>query len=202
MLFELFSIEGEHPRAPKAIVRRFILWSIVCWVSAGPAFGLAISMGGNGRGQHFSPWAMAMAIVLFTTLYTLFTSTDAFDRFHRIRGVRRTLYIGYWTRMGLSVALPVGMVVDMVTGIVSIQAVTKALHLESSFVTTFLITCLHGTLMNLLIAIYMAMLYPLVLRFSRDRPQPRGFEVIMPVAMPAESLSTRSPELPADRPGA
>lgn len=196
MIFELFSIEGEHPRAAKAIVRRFILWSIVCWVSAGPAFGLALSLGsasgrGRGQGPGFNPWAMAAAITLFSILYTIFTSTDAFDRFHRIRGMRRTLYIGYWTRMAISIVVPISLVVDMVTGIFSVGIVARFLHTESGFVGTFLITCVHGTLMNLIIAVYMAIVYPIVRSLTRD-PQRPGFEVILPSALPAETLPPNS----------
>ena len=96
MLLELFSNEGEHPRCAKAIVRRFILWSLVCWVSAAPSFGLVTlgrTGGRNSEAGGFDPWAMACAITLFSILYTTLTTSAAFDRFHRIRGVRRTLYI-------------------------------------------------------------------------------------------------------------
>lgn len=199
MLLELFSNEGERPRCPKAIVRRFILWSIVCWVSAGPSFGLAMTVGGNGGKMSgaggFNPWAMACAITLFGILYTVFTSTDAFDRFQRIRGMRRTLYIGYWTRMGISIIVPVSLFVDMITGLISFGAVSQTLGIQSGFVATFLITCVHGTLMNLIIAIYMGMLYPIVLNLAKDPNRPGGFEVILPEAnLPEATLAEKMPQ--------
>ena len=198
MLLELFSNEGEHPRCPKAIVRRFILWSLVCWVSAAPSFGLAVSFVAGGRftkAGGFNPWAMAYAITLFSILYTVLTSTDAFDRFQRIRAMRRTLYIGYWTRMGISIIYPVSFIVDMIPGLISITAVDRTLGIQSGFVATFLITCLHGTLMNLVIAVYMGMLYPIVRALVKDPNRPGGFEVILPEAkLPEATLAEKMPQ--------
>lgn len=198
MLFELFSNEGEHPRCAKAIGRRFVLWSLVCWISAAPSFSLAASFGGGGRGAGaggFDPWAMACAITLFSILYTIFTSTDAFDRFHRIRGVRRTLYIGYWTRIGISIVFPVSIVLDMVPGIISVGAVNSAFGVQSGFVATFLITCVHGTLMNVIIAFYMGMLYPIVRAVAKDPNRPGGFEVVLPpVNLPEAKLADPMPQ--------
>lgn len=189
MLFELFFRENETPRCPTAIIRRFVLWSLVCWVSAAPSFGLAITFGGTkgaarGSTAGFDPYAMATAIVLFSALYTLLTSTDAFDRFHRIRGMRRTLYIGYWTRIGMSIAFPITFFVDVMTGLYSIGAVNSVLGSQSGFGATFLITCLHGTIMNLLIALYMSIIFPIVRAMTKDKSRP-GFEVILPAAAKA-----------------
>ena len=191
MLLELFSKEGEHPRCPKAVVRRFILWSLVCWISAAPSFGLVTLGRSGGRNSEvggFDPWAMACAITLFSILYTILTTSAAFDRFHRIRGVRRTLYIGYWTRIAVSIIFPVSFVVDVIPGAISILAVSSTLGIQSGFVATFLITCVHGTLMNLIIAIYMGMLYPIVLNLTKDPNRPGGFEVILPEATLAEKM--------------
>ena len=200
MLLELFSNEGKHPRCAKAIVRRFILWSLVCWVSAAPSFGL-VTLGRGGGGARnselggFDPWAMACAITLFSILYTLLTTSAAFDRFHRIRGVRRTLYIGYWTRIAVSIIFPVSFIVDLIPGAISILAVNSTLGIQSGFVATFLITCVHGTLMNLIIAIYMGMLYPIVLNLAKDPNRPGGFEVILPeMKLPDATLTEQMPQ--------
>ena len=68
---------------------------------------------------------MVCGVLLFICLYTVSTCNDAFERFHARPFVRRTLYIGYITRMALSVAFPLGMFLDMFPGLVSIAIVER-----------------------------------------------------------------------------
>src|SRR5687767_15817356 len=111
------------------ILRRLILWTIICCASAAPSFAIAYD-------EH-DPAAMVAGVVLFILLYTAATSTSAFERFHRRPFVRRTLYIGYGLRLILSAVFPLGlsskgpgvilMFADLWPGLVSLKIVQDGL---------------------------------------------------------------------------
>ena len=50
-------------------LRRLLLWTVVCGVSAAPSFVLA--------SHDYDPAAMALAVCVFILAYTAATSTDA-----------------------------------------------------------------------------------------------------------------------------
>ena len=190
---DLFSLDGEQPRSAKAVIRRLVLWSIVCWISGAPSFAWAVLTGRSQppRAEPFDPWAMALGIVLFSIGYTVLTSTDRFDIFQRRRGVRLTLYIGYFTRLAVSILFPLGMGVDLLPGIASTGAITilyESLGFDlggrapaNLFFFTLLTTCVQGFLLNIMISLYMLVVYAIVRLTRHGRPEPRGFEVI-PIA--------------------
>lgn len=165
-------------------LRRLLLWTAVCVVSAAPSFVLAYG--------QYDPAAMALAVCVFILAYTAATSTDAFERFHRRPFVRRTLYIGYGTRMVISIVFPIAMFTDIYAGALSIQIVYSVLGLRpKSFAGTFATTCVSGTLLNLLIFAFMLAVYAIQRAFMRPPEEPRGFAVVMngQPAVPA-ALST------------
>src|SRR5262245_23628023 len=77
------------------LARRAALWTVLCSVSAAPSFFWA-----SGR---YDVTAMVAGVALFIVLYTLATSTVRFLEFRNRPFVRRTLYVGYITRLSLSV---------------------------------------------------------------------------------------------------
>src|SRR5262245_8441909 len=94
------------------VLRRLLLWSVICIISAIPSFIWAAS--GFHRG------AMAFGVALFIIAYTAATSTSIFERFHDRPHIRTTLYVGYFARLGLSVVFPLGMALDLISGLVSV----------------------------------------------------------------------------------
>ena len=140
------------------------------------------------------PAAMALGIMLFAVGYTIVTSTDRFDVFQRQPGVRRTLEIGYFTRLGLSALFPLAMAADFVPGLLSMRmarntfetvGISSAGSPSAIFFCTLLTTCIQGAILNFLISIYMLVVYGLVRPSGAGRKQQeRGFEVIMPEALP------------------
>src|SRR5688572_17649859 len=106
------------------LLRRLLLWTVLCSVSATPSFVLASSS------DDFSQAAMVVGVLLFIAAYTASTSTDAFERFHNRPFVRRTLYIGYGARMLVSVLFPYAWAADMIPGIISVGLVQNTLGLE------------------------------------------------------------------------
>src|SRR4051812_40166526 len=123
------------------VFRRLALWTAICTVSAAPSFVMA---GGLDRHQRFNTDAMVFGVAVFIFLYTALTSTAAFERFHNRPFVRRTLYIGYAVRMGMSLAFPIGVGADIMPGIVSVRCVESLELNVRSFTGTFLITLVQG----------------------------------------------------------
>lgn len=161
---------------PSTLVRRLLLWTVVCCVSAAPSFVLA--------SDGFDRPAMVLGVALFVLAYTAVTSTAGFQRFHDRPFVRRTLYIGYGTRLLLSVAFPLGVGADMMPGMLSI-GIVRGMGLEPhGFEGTLATTVVQGTLLNLLLAFFMAGVYGVQKAFMAPPPAPKGFDVIMP-AIPA-----------------
>lgn len=160
------------------VLRRVLLWTLVCTVSAAPSF--IVAANGFHRG------AMVLGVCLFILGYTAATSTEAFERFHRRPFMRRTLYIGYGGRMVLSVLFPIGMGVDMFPGMLSVSFVRNVLQLTpESFLGTLATTCVQGTLLNLILVVFMSVVQAFQRAFLRPPEEPRGFAVLMP-AQPVE----------------
>src|SRR5688500_12202871 len=133
------------------LLRRLALWTLVCVVSAVPSFTWA--------GDRFDRGAMAFGVVLFILGYTALTSTAAFHRFHARPFVRRTLYVGYGVRLALSVAFPIRMGVDLMPGLLSVRLVEESGLAPRSFAGTFATTIVQGALLNVLLALFMTLVY-------------------------------------------
>ncbi len=138
---------------PTDHLRHLGLWTIVCSISAVPSFMLAY--------EEYDIAAMIVGIACFIALLTLITGTSAFARFRRRAFVRPTLYAGYGLRIGMSVIMPFGVLLDMFPGVISIGLV-EALDLRGeSFIGTLLITLVQGTLLNIILAVVMLIIYAL-----------------------------------------
>ena len=65
-------------------LRRLLLWTVVCVISAAPSFFVPQ--------RSFDRSAMVLGVCLFIFLYTAVTCTEAFERLHRRPFVRRRMY--------------------------------------------------------------------------------------------------------------
>ena len=156
------------------IFRRFLLWAAVCCVSAAPSFAWAH--------EEFHRGAMVLGVALFTVAYTAFTSTERFERFHRRPFVRRTLYIGYGARMAATVVFPVGASLDLLPGMLSVNLVQHGAGLDPhTFGGTLLTTIVQGTLLNVLLVLFMLFVYAIQRATMKPPEAVQGFEVVMPV---------------------
>jgi hypothetical protein len=166
------------------ILRRLILWTIICSVSAAPSFILAH--------VRFNRIAMLVGVALFIAAYTICTSTETFDRFHRRPFVRRTLYIGYGLRLFISMLCPIGFgfqsesmlftVPDVWPGVLSLQVVERMGLEPETFAGTLATTIVQGSLLNVAIFLIMLIVYWAQRLFMSPPPQqaPQGFDVILP----------------------
>jgi len=147
---------------PLVVFRRAALWASLCTVSAAPSFVWAQ--------QDYSRPAMVTGVAAFIVFYTLTTSTQAFHRFSRRPFVRTTLYIGYGLRVICSVAFPLGMVLDLFPGLLSVS-IAESLFLTArhAFAATLVTTLIQGAFLNIILGVFMLIVYGLQLVL---RPMP------------------------------
>lgn len=171
---------GDWPAA----FRRLVLWTVVCGISAAPSF---------LWGQEFNRAGMVAGVAWYILLYTWASGTKTYDRISRRPFIRRTLKIGFGTRLAISILFPIGMVVDLIPGMISLDLVRAVFHavlgpapyagqfaspaptrvfddlLEFSFFTTLV----QGALVNLILFVYMLLVYG-VQRLFLKTPRTEG----------------------------
>jgi len=145
---------------PSRMAVRGAAWTGVALVSAGPSFLLGIS--------EYDPIGMFAGIAVWIVLLTLATSTVVFERFERIRGVRRTLRIGYGLRLLASIIFPVGWFMDLYAGVASITIAEAFGVAGRGLGPSLLITVIQGGVLNLVVGLSMLVLYPMVRPFTRE----------------------------------
>lgn len=146
-----------------AILRRFLLWTLLCSISAAPSFFWAH--------KEFNWTAVFCGIGLFILFYTAITSTDFVLQFKEKPFVRRTLYIGYGTRLVVSILLPFGLTLDLFPGMLSVEIGKSLFGSKYSFTATLVITIIQGTLLNIILGVYMLVVY--ILQRAFMKPQVR-----------------------------
>lgn len=143
--------------------KRLALWGSVCAVSAAPSFLLAAS--------KYDPIAMLVGVAFFALGMTWCTGRPGFMRFKRRPFVRTTLYIGYVTRVVISVLWPIGASTDIMCGVFSIGIIEEGLGMNgASFIGTLLITLIQGTFLNIILFVFMSIVYG-VQRLVRKMPK-------------------------------
>jgi hypothetical protein len=177
------------------VLRRFLLWLLICSVSAAPSFVFAGLDGANMLG-------MSAGVLLFVIAYTALTCTAGFQRFYERPYIRSTLRFGYGARLVFSTLATVVLVApqesifillpDIYAGVLSVTAGSALLgntprEAVTSFTGAMLITCIQGALLNGVVFLLMAIFYALRRRFGPPCEEPRrGFEVITPSALSVE----------------
>ena len=147
---------------PYLWLKRLGQWTLVCGISAAPSFIWA---------RGFDPGGMIVGVFCFILAYTVGTSTAAFQRFQRHRGVRSALRVVYGTRLAMSILFPVGMAVDLFPGMLAIQIVTGHVDPESSsFSATLAITILQGIFLNVLLGLYGMPVYAIAQAVQKGKP--------------------------------
>jgi hypothetical protein len=152
-------ISGTHQkpprefRAPRALARRCWLWFMVVGISAVPSFIWA-------QGSYDQS-AMLLGIFLFAIGMFMYSNSNSFYRLSRKPFMRRTMYIGYSARLFISVFVPLGAFMDLYPGLISLMIVDDGLGLnpENSFTGTLVTTLVQGTLLNIILALFMAIIW-------------------------------------------
>jgi hypothetical protein len=160
-----------------SLAKSTVRWTLICGISAIPSF-----WGGLATGStviHIS--AMLAGILCFVCAYTAADVTFIHKATRRNSTLRKTLKIGYGTRLIASIFFPVGLFLDIWLGVVSIslvqlvvgevltpsrnaEAVFSGIHI---FTSVFLTTLVQGLLLNIVLAGYMGVVYGLLSVWKR-----------------------------------
>ena len=140
--------------------RNFLMWSVVCWVAAGPSFVLALMSVTNSAADIF---AMALAVFLFVFAYTVASGSSLYFSLNRTPGMRAALRTGFITRMILSVLWPFCVTIDGIVGSVVLEA-TRPLWSFFQPLGVFFTTICQGIALNVIMFVYMAAVF-FVIRF-------------------------------------
>ena len=151
-------------------LKRFLFWSMICWVSAGPSFFFGYGVTPKGPAAIL---AMALGVVIFSVAYALITGTELVARIRRRRVLRYTLRVGYGTRVGLSVLFPIGMYVDVICGMLSYGLVDEVLGTTETFGAILVTTLIQGVVLNIVLAIYMLPVAG-ILKLAVPKQRPEG----------------------------
>ena len=159
-------------RQPLPVWRIAIRWTFVCVLSAIPSFLLGMTVTNN---QQIA--AMVTGIAIFCVLYTWLDWRTASSAWRHRKSVKWTLGITYGTRVLISVAVPIGGMLDFLCGIASTTLASKLTGFQfepsgtpsnisgfgESFFPVLLTTLIQGGLMNVVLAFYGIVVFGIVL---------------------------------------
>lgn len=182
----------------KTVLKRFVLWLTLCSISAAPSFVIALGADADRVG-------MLAGVLLFAFAYTMLTCTARFERLYQKPFIRSTMYVGYAVRMVLSVSaigaaiappLGIGMGIDMICGMLAMGIGgallgSNAEQAVSTFGGALLVTCIQGAILNVIVFVFMLIVYALQRAFRKPPIEPRGFEVVpMATVAPVDREAT------------
>jgi len=154
--------------------RQLGIWTLICSVSAAPSFFLAVAE----YNQPAQVLAMLLGIACFIFAYAIVGSTATVKRWRRSPRFRRTIQVGYGTRIAMSVlsllffgGSPFPIIVDMWCGVVSLSTVDALGFRGGGPLEIWLTTIIEGGLLNLMLLIYMAIMYVILIPFVGKAPK-------------------------------
>lgn len=146
---------------------RLLHWTIVCAISAFPSFLVA-------KSEHYDVAGMLCGVALFAVGYALVTGKRAVRQITHAPRVKWTLWIGYCTRMMVSIILPLAYYVDIIVGLLSTDLCRHVCGMFAwsprGFGGTLATTIVQGIFLNVLLFVYMGVIHILLCAFV---PSPR-----------------------------
>ena len=134
----------------------------MCGLSAAPSFFWGCTL--HHATEHIS--AMLCGVGVFVLLYTALECSSVYRQLIDAPHVRRTLLIGYGTRLLMSLLFPVGLTLDMFLGVIAVSLVETAMSIpygsdasRLTFAVVFVTTLVQGVLLNLVLVAYMALIF-------------------------------------------
>lgn len=152
-------------------------WTVICCISAAPSFFWGCAL--HREFEHII--GMICGILVFVLAYTFVECSHFYQQVITRPHMHRTVLIGYGTRILISVIFPVGLAVDMMTGIVSVEIIQRVVttnsaslpevRIAASAFAVFLTTIVQGALLNIMLFAYMVCVYGIlrVVACVRDR---------------------------------
>lgn len=169
---EVEAILQEETKEVAPLSKLFWKWAFVCGVSATPSFIVAMSFEPDWPAKA---GGMVTGILLFVLSYVYAERTKFIQDLLKKPFVRTTAWIGYGTRIFITVVFPIGFFVDMFCGMLSVglsQAITgmvfgfdsgdggsSSASSISSFSWFFLTTVIQGMVLNIVLFAYMLLVW-------------------------------------------
>jgi len=155
--------------------RQLGMWTVICSISAAPSFFMALM-------DYREPQqvvAMVAGIFCFILAYAAFGSTPLAKQFRQSPRVRRTVAIGYGTRMvisllsaGFFLGMPFPVVMDLYCGAISLGVIKSYGFYEGEPLGIFLTTLLQGGFLNVVLFVYMLLVFMILIPFVPSAPKP------------------------------
>jgi hypothetical protein len=117
-------------------------------------------------GQQYDARALLLGVVIFIVTFTMISCSEAYQRLQSRPHVRTSLAFGYVGRVIISALFPVGLGIDLVTGMLTVRIAEAWTNDAHGFFGTLLTTLLHGVNMNALILAFVVVVYVLQYYFS------------------------------------
>jgi hypothetical protein len=153
------------------VIQRSLLWIVICGVSAIPSF----LWGMNVSRPPFSAIAMILGTLIFAAGYTVLDLVSLREICRRNEALRRAIFFGFGTRLVCSAIFPIGAVLDMFPGIISVGLVERLVgslqndHTSWMITSVFLTTLIQGLLLNIELWCLIVLIYGLVLAWPNRR---------------------------------
>ncbi len=154
-----------------SLLQRIAIWTVICGISAAPSLYTAVTIEFS---EPLQIAAMLTGIGIFVAGYTFITGTQRVRRMNRNVLVRRTAYIGYGTRIALTIFYPAGLFLDTICGILTgsvIEPLGPIIPVES-FLGILLWTLSQGALLNIILLFFMFVVYGI--QHNLQKPTPSG----------------------------
>ncbi len=144
---------------------RLLAWTAVCGIAAAPSFLWACA--------EYDLLGMCCGVACFVVAYTLVQGAGFVHELRQRPFVHSTLIAGYVTRVAVSAIYPLGLGIDLWPGLFSIMLIEGLLGPGRGFTETLATTLVQGTILNLLLACYMLLIY-VAQKLLRKPPIPIG----------------------------
>jgi hypothetical protein len=150
------------------------VWLGICSLAALPSFMIA-------AGEGYDAAGMSLGVLVFVVVYVAVSCTDNVTRrWTADRAFRTTAIVGYSLRLILGLVFPLGVMVDIWPGALAVELVGSLPLAPRGFLAALLTTLVQGCFLNLILAVFMSVLYVIMKSFMRSTTEARGFMVLPP----------------------
>jgi len=160
-------------------VKIFAKWFLICAISAAPSFVLGLMVGGVNLAAIAG---MVFGVLVFVVAYTAVEHHSFVRKKMKKLAYRRTAWIGYGTRLAMSIIFPVGFYLDMICGLVSVSVSQWLLQVfalqegdimrssdNGNFISSFVMTIMQGICVNIVLFGYLGLVFGIVFWVVGDR---------------------------------
>lgn len=155
-------------------------WLLVCMVSAAPSFYIGSTM---AQQYGLQSAAMLLGILTFVAFYVFLESRKWTRRKLMSRPLRIAVWVGYVTRVAISVLFPVAMFLDIFCGLLSVSLTSGIFGMDFGpgrgssatesmsllFAWFYITTLVQGVILNCVLGAYVLIVFAFALLF-RKRP--------------------------------